>query len=135
MGNEMAEHEGKIKVQVGVFSGRRNPEFVMGPSAEAQFGEMMRAVIGVEPANSPGSPKLGEFYGFLVTVPAEMVRELDLPEFSEIWRGVVTLATPHANNGHWRDTAGVEAFLIEQALEAGHGEIMREYGIESRKAE
>ena len=131
----MSEHEGKITVQIGVFSGRRNPEFAMAPDAQAQFAEMMRAVIGVEPANPPGPPKLGEFYGFLVIVPAELVRKLDLPEAIEIWRGVVSPAAPRTDNGHWRDTAGVEAFLIGQALEAGHGEILREYGVEPRKAE
>lgn len=131
----MANEDEQITVKIGVFSGRENPDFPLDAAAQDEFANRMRSTIGTKPANPPAPPRLGQFYGFLVMVPAASARELDLPEAIEIRSGVVSPASPRTDNAHWQDAAGLEQFLIEQAVAAGHGEILQEYGIEAPKAE
>jgi hypothetical protein len=130
----MTNEDKVIKARIGVFSGRENPEITLGGEAQIRFAEMVQASIGKEPAHPPGPPKLGTFYGFLVSVPPELADELSLPQVLEVRSGVVSVLTREESK-HWRDIAGLEDFLIDLAFEQGHGKILGMLGIKHRQKE
>ena len=130
----MANEDKIIKVQIGVFSGRENPEITLGDNAQKRFAEMVRAVQEKESIHPPGPPKLGTFYGFLVRVPPELAEELSLPQSLEIRSGVVSVPAREKTK-HWRDIAGLENFLIGLAFEQGHGEILGTLGVKPEQRE
>lgn len=125
----MANEEKVIKVRVGVYSGRENPEITLVDDSKSRFTEMVQNVLGKEPARPPGPPKLGSFYGFLVSVPPELTAELSLPQSLEVREGVVSVLARGAKTKHWRDTAGLEDFLLALAFEQGCGESLGRLGI------
>ena len=130
----MASEDKVIKAQVGVFSGRENPEINLDGGAQMRFAEMVQAALGKEPIHAPGPPKLGTFYGFLVSVPRELADELSLPQALEVRGGVVSVPAREEAN-HWRDIAGLEDFLIGLAFEQGHGELLGMLGIKPGQKE
>ncbi len=129
----MADEGGLITVKIGVFSGRENPEFSLDENSADRFIELVRSILGGEPATPLGAPKLGEFYGFLIAMPGPMARERDLPETVEVRESVVTAGTSRGKESHWRDGVGLLPFLTGLAYEAGHGEVLQEYGVEQPK--
>ena len=124
-----------ITVKIGVFSGRENPEFLLDEKSAGRFIELMRSILGGEPATPLRAPKLGEFYGFLISMPGKMARERDLPESVEVRENVVTAAASRDKATHLHDGAGLLPFLIGLAYEAGHGEVLQEYGVERPKSQ
>lgn len=130
----MANEDKIIKAQIGVFSGRENPEITLGGDAQRRFAEMVQATVGKESIHPPGPPKLGTFYGFLVRVPPELADEMSLPQSLEIRDGVVSVLAREKTE-HWRDIARLEDFLIGLAFEQGHGEILGMLGIKPRQKE
>lgn len=130
----MTNEDKVIKAQVGVFSGRENPEITLGGDAQRRLAEMVQAVLGKEPIHPPGPPKLGTFYGFLVRVPPELADELSLPQVLEVRSGAVSVPA-RKETKHWRDIAGLEDFLIRLAFEQGHGEILGVLGIKPGQKE
>ena len=121
-----------ITARVGVFSGRENPEIILDGDSQRRFAEMAQTVLGKEPIHPPGPPKLGTFYGFLVSVPPELADKLSLPQDLEVRGGVVSELVREGTK-HWRDIAGLEDFLIGIAFEQGHGESLGMLGIKPGK--
>ena len=124
----MANDEEMITAQVGVFSGRENPKVSLADTAQMQFVELLRAAIGAVPIHAPAAPKLGQFYGFMVRVPARIAEEFRIPGNVEVRAGVVSTYSKE-QAAHWRDTSGLERFLIGLAFDQGHGDILKEYGV------
>ncbi len=124
----MKPQEDAIVVSVGLFSGRPNPEIVMSGDAASQIAERLRASIGKEATAPPPPPRLGFFYGFYLQAPARLARELGVPESFSVYSGVITEAGKREQR-HWRDTAGLESFLMAAALREGHGELLEKAGV------
>ncbi len=122
-----------ITVKIGVFSGRENPEFSLNETSAERFIELLRSILGGEPATPLSAPKLGQFYGFLISMPGKMAREKELPESVEVRERVVTAGTSRDKGASWRDGVGLLPFLVGLAYEAGHGEVLQEYGVERPK--
>jgi hypothetical protein len=125
----MEGSEDAIVVQIGVFSGRPNPEMSLTDEAAVEFADLVKSALGQEPIHPPPPPKLGKFYGFLVQVPEQKVRALDLPSRVNIFSGVLTDMTSREQT-HWRDTVGLERFLLHLAYERGFGELLEKVGLE-----
>jgi len=122
-----------ITVKIGVFSGRENPEFSLDETSADRFIELLRSILGGEPATPLSAPKLGEFYGFLISMPDKMARERGLPQAIEVRERVVTAETAREKQTSWYDGAGLLPFLVGLAYEAGHGEVLQEYEVERPK--
>lgn len=123
----MESGEDIITAIAGVFSGRRNPEVVLRGADAAQLAERLHAAVGRERSHPPPPPKLGVFYGFEVHTPAKLARELGVPENVNVFAGVVTDERGREQH-HWRDTGGVEEYLLAKAWEQGHGELLEKVG-------
>jgi len=113
-----------LVVTVGVFSGRPNPTFeLVGPAAR-QWSELLASVVGVQAADPPPPTRLGEYYGFQVEPRADAIARQSTERLVRVFRGVVSVYEKrHA--GHWRDTAELELFLAQRAVDAGHAELLR----------
>lgn len=123
----MAQTEG-ITVQIGVYSGRPNPEMSLtGEDAETVAG-MLRRAIGAQATHSQPSPQLGRYYGFLIRTPPADARRLGVPEEVSIYEGVIMEPATGARSG-WRDTAGLERFLLGQALRHDYRNLLEEAGV------
>lgn len=125
----MAEDQDVIRVRVGIFSGRENPVVTLDGEAQTRFTELMRSIIGKERSHAPGPPKLGEFHGFLVNVPAAISEEGSFPKTIEVRSGVVSVISS-GEGEHWLDVAGLENFLIGLAYHQGQGDLLERLGIQ-----
>ncbi len=124
----MEGNQDAIVVQIGLFSGRPNPEMKLTDDMASQLADLVKSTVGKEPIHPPPPPKLGEFYGFLVRVPDRKVKGLGLPPQVSVSSGVLTRMTEQAQS-HWRDVAGVERFLTRLAYEQGFGDLLQKVGI------
>lgn len=124
----MASDKDGITVMVGLFSGRPNPEFTLTGKAADDFINLAKQGVGKEPANPPPAPRLGEFYGFFVKVPAERAKSAGLPAEFSIFKGVVTEQIGREAK-HWRDAGNLEQNLIQRAYDAGHGDLLKMVGM------
>jgi|ERR1041385_2914811 hypothetical protein len=123
----MEPREDAITVSVGLFSGRPNPEIVMAGQQAAQIAERVRVSVGKEPASPPPPPRLGSFYGFYLQAAPQLAKQLGVPENFSVYSGVITERTKREQR-HWRDTAGLESFLMAAARDEGHGELLERAG-------
>ena len=117
-----------ILVNIGLFPGMPNPEMKLTDDMASQFADLVKSTVGKEPIQPPPRSKLGEFYGFLVQVPDRMSKELGLPAWAIIFRGVLTEKSQR-EQWHWRDVAGIERFLTRLAYEQGFGELLQKWGV------
>jgi hypothetical protein len=124
----MADEQGMITARVGIFSGRENPVITLGGEAQGRFAERMQATIGQKPTHPPGPPKLGEFYGFIISIPRAIAEESALPTNVEVRGGIVSTRSS-GEDQHWLDVAGLEDFLIGLSFEQGHGKLLERLGI------
>ena len=92
-----------------------------------KFTGLVKATIGKEPIHPPPPAKLGYYYGFRVHIPEEIAKRSELPAELNVYHGVVTVNKKREQE-HWRDVAGVEQFLINQAREQGYGNILEKTG-------
>lgn len=124
----MENKDNVITAHLGVFSGRENPAIVLEGDTQKQFSELVQAVVGKEPTHPAGSVKLGDFYGFLIQIPSSLAKKLSLPQTMEVRNGVVSVLQKKETT-HWRDIIGLENFLITQAGEQGHQDILDMLGV------
>jgi hypothetical protein len=124
----MEGNQGAIVVKIGLYSGMPNPEMKLTGETASQFAELVKSTLGREPIHPPPAPKLGEFYGFLVQVPQEKAKGLELPAQASVFSGVLTDMTQR-KGAHWSDVAGIERFLIRLAYEQGFGELLEKVGV------
>jgi hypothetical protein len=106
-------------VRLLVYSGRPDPEWELEDDrAKALLGQLTR-VTGGERSNPAPQGGLG-YRGFLVrNVKVAEARTADLTVF----RGVVA-EHPGTDGRAWRDTAGIEHWLLEEARRRGHGDLL-----------
>jgi len=111
-----------ITVTAGVYSGRRNPEFVLSGADASALAERARAARGHGPSNPPPPPKLGFYYGFKIHAPKKLAAEFGIPENFTVFSGVLTEHDGREQR-HWRDASGVEELLLAVAYRE-HGELL-----------
>lgn len=128
----MESKKDSITPILGVFSGRPNPELSLTGELVEKFASLVKATLGKEAIHPPPSPRLGCYYGFLVQIPKELAKRLELPTQFKVYHGVITEGEGREKK-HWRDTAQVERFLINEANKQGHGELLEDFGVEKPK--
>lgn len=120
--------KGTITAVIGVFSGRPNPELLLTGEVARELASLVKKTIGREPIHPPPPPKLWCYNGFLVQLPNELAQRFGLPTEFSVHHGVLTEREGHQEK-HWRDVAEVERFLIDQAYEQGHGDLIEEFKV------
>jgi hypothetical protein len=115
-------------VRLLIYSGRPDPEWPVGPDELEALVGLLRRVVGAEEIHPPPAAGLG-YRGFLV----RGVSVTDRPADFNVLRRVVTERSG-TRTRHWRDTAGVEQWLLEQARRLGHGAVLDSEGIEDGKS-
>jgi hypothetical protein len=128
----MEENNQAIVVKIGLYSGMPNPEMKLTGDLASEFAKMVRSTIGKEAIHPPPPAKLGEFFGFLVQVPEQKVKDLKLPMKASVFSGVLTDMTKDKLM-HWRDISRVEQYLIRIAYKQGFGDLLRQVGVEEPK--
>ena len=113
---------------IGIFSGHRNPELSLTGETVKEFADLMHKTVGKEPIHPPPPARLGYYYGFFIHAPKELAKRFDLPSDFSLYHGVITERKGREKK-HWRDVAGVEQFLINQAREQGYGELLEKGGV------
>jgi hypothetical protein len=125
----MEANRDAIIATLGVFSGRPNPEVSLVGEVAEEFVNLVKQTIGREPIHPPPPPKLWHYNGFLVQTPNELASRLELPARFSVHHGVLTEGRGREKK-HWRDVANIERFLINQAYEQGHGDLLEEFGVD-----
>jgi hypothetical protein len=121
-GQRGAGAEGSVRLLI--FSGRPDPEWTVGASELEELVGLLKGVVGGEPIHPPPAGGLG-YRGFLVRGAPLGQRPADVTVF----RGVIT-EQAGARAAHWRDTRGIERWLLDQARKKGHGQLLEAEGIE-----
>ena len=119
-----------ITVNVGIFSGRPNPEMTLVDDEAETVAGMLREVIGGRATHPQPRPKLGRFYGFLIKPSAEIAKRMELPAEVSIYEGIVAEPKKSAESG-WRDLVGLEQLLLEHALRNDFGELLERVGVDT----
>ena len=112
------------QVRLLIYSGRPDPQWPLAADAAHELAKRMTGVVGGEPIHPPPPGGLG-YRGFLVrmTVPVE-----GLPAEFLAYRRVVTVR-PGPRAEHWRDTAGVEDYLLDEARRQNQGAALDALGV------
>jgi hypothetical protein len=126
----MEMHQDAITAAVGIFSGRPNPMLSFTGTSADELAGLVKATIGKEEVNAAPPPRLGYYHGFAVRMPTQTAKRLGIPEQFTVFQGVLSEAKDRTPR-HWRDTGGVERFLLDQAFQQGHGELLKRVGVES----
>lgn len=116
-----------IIATIGIFSGRPNPELMLSGKVAEKLANLVKTTLGKESIHPPPPPRLGYYYGFLVQTSKELAKRLELPVEFNVYHGVITERYGQEQK-HWRDVANVERFLIDQAYEQGHGDLLEKVG-------
>jgi hypothetical protein len=111
-------------VRLLIYSGRPDPEWSVGSDELPGLVGLLRRVMGAEEIHPLPAAALG-YRGFLV----RGVSVGDRPTDFNVLRRVVTERSG-TRTRHWRDTAGVERWLLEQARGRGYGAVLASEGIE-----
>jgi hypothetical protein len=110
-------------VRLLIYSGRPDPEWPVGSSELPELVSLLSRVVGVEEIHPPPAGGLG-YRGFLV----RGVHVGDRPAEFNVYLRVVTERSG-TRTRHWRDTAGVERWLLVQARRQGHDAVLSSEGI------
>jgi hypothetical protein len=113
-----------VQVRLLIFSGRPDPEWGVDAAALEALSERVRAAVGKERAYATEPGGVG-YRGFLLQ---HEEAELDLPRHLVVFHGVI-IERPGPAATYWRDVAGVEDWLLEDAWRRGHGEVLAEAGV------
>jgi len=125
----MEQAEG-ITVRVGIFSGRPNPEMTFTDDAAETIANLLREAIGSNPTHAQPRPKLGQYHGFIITLSPHLAKRFGLPAHASIYEGVIAEPGSKAESG-WRDVAGLERYLLEQAVRHEYGELLERVGVDT----
>ena len=118
-----------VTVEIGLFSGRRNPQLSLTGEPLQRFAASVKTAIGKEPIHPPPAPRLGHYYGFFVRPSGDVAARLQLPPELDVYSGVLTERRGKEAK-HWRDVDRVEQFLINQAFEQGYGGLLEKTGVQ-----
>ncbi len=112
------------KVVLLVYSGQADPEWPLERDLEARIQQALQSGTDGPPAE-PGLPSVLGYKGFRVELPT-----IAGPGATVTFGGgVVTVAQPDGAASAWRDTNGLEAALLEDAVKHGHGGLLEELGV------
>jgi hypothetical protein len=100
----------QVEVQLDVFSGRPNPCWTL---ASGRVRELERYVEAREPTQGREPPGLG-YRGILVTGPSVELRAFDS----------ALAITRNGRTATFRDTGGLERYLLDQASELGFSDLI-----------
>jgi hypothetical protein len=117
-----------ITVDVGVYSGRPNPQFELREEEARALATALKAARTEQARHAPPQPKLGEFYGFLIHIPTALAKEFGLPEEVMVHFGMITDRVAQRVT-HWQDRSGLEEQLIERAYSRGYGDVLEKRGV------
>lgn len=116
--SDAAEPSRDITIRLLIFSGRPDPEWSPDERKARELHEKLVEAIGREPIHPPPPGGLG-YRGFLVGLTNRGRRGREVVVF----RNVLT-EQEHERQAHWRDVTGVERWLLQEARNEGHGEIL-----------
>jgi hypothetical protein len=112
-----------VAVRLLIFSGRPDPEWSVEGDALDALAERVRPAVGRERAYPPQPGGLG-YRGFLVRNEDAIP---ELPSEFLVFHGAI-IERPGAAARYWRDAAGLEEWLLDDARRRGHGEILAAAG-------
>jgi hypothetical protein len=125
----MEKEKVAIRAHMGLFSGRPNPEINLAGGLANEFEKLVKPSIGKERSQPPPEPRLGEYYGFFIDIPEERAGKAGIPAKLTIYKHVITEQSGREQM-HWRDLQGAEEFLVRQAYEQGHEELLKAVGFQ-----
>lgn len=111
-----------VTARLLIFSGRPDPEWTIEGDALATLAGLFRESVGKEPGYPPAPGGLG-YRGFLLRGDGRQ-----LPSELLVFRGTLT-EDPGPRARHWRDTAGLEAWLLSDARRRDHGPVLDNAGV------
>jgi hypothetical protein len=115
---------GSVQVRLLIYSGRPDPEWRVEADGLETLSDRVRAAVGKERAYPIEPGGLG-YRGFLLR---HEETELDLPRHLVVFHGVI-IERPGPAAKYWRDVAGAEDWLLQEAWRRGHGEILTEASV------
>lgn len=124
----MEQKKDAITGDIGLFSGRPNPELSLTGEAIEKFASLVKAAIGKEPIHAPPVARLGYYYGFKIHVPKELAKAFELPAEFKVYHSVIT-ERKNREQKHWRDVSNVEKFLIDEAYKQDYGDLLEKVGL------
>lgn len=113
-------------IRLFIYSGRPDPEWKLEATDLKGLQELLREVAGGESTHPPPPGGLG-YRGFLVR--GVSTADEGSSDF-EVFRSVVT-ERRGTRVKHWRDTHGLERWLLDQARQQGHGKVLDDEGLSS----
>ncbi len=114
-----------VSVRLLIHSGRPDPEWPLEAGEAKELVELLTGTVGAEKIHPPPAGGLG-YRGFLIRNVPVGKRGGEVAVFS----GVVTERSG-TRAAHWRDSRGIEGWLIEQARRQGHGPVLDAEGVGS----
>jgi hypothetical protein len=123
-----------ITVDVGLYSGRPNPQFELREEEAHALATALKAARTEQARHAPPQPALGQFYGFLIHIPTALAKEFGLPEEVMVHHGMITDRVDQRVT-HWRDRAGLEEQLIDQAYSRGYGDVLEKRGVSRARSQ
>jgi hypothetical protein len=114
----------RVVVRLFVYSGRADPEWPLDATAAQELTSRVKQALGKEAIHPPPAGGLG-YRGFLVRfeAPAD-----GLPRQLLVFHRVL-VEQPGPRARSWRDTTGVEAYLLAEARRQGHGPVLDALGV------
>ena len=119
LATEQAAAEGKVLVELLVFSGKENPKWWLNEAEAADLARTLAERQLTEAADPPRGAGLG-YNGFRLGNRGKVPH---LPTELIVRDGVVTERTA-THERHMQDSAGIEERLLAQAEDRGFGEII-----------
>src|SRR5437879_5933153 len=123
----MESQEQPVSVRLLVFSGRPDPEWSLDEMAAAGLTERVQKTVGGESIHPPPAGGLG-YRGFLVNTKGQ---EPSLPAQFLIFHGVL-VEQPGPQAAYWRDSGGVEEFLLTEARQRGFDKMLDALGVRAK---
>lgn len=123
----MTTEVNEIVVELLIFSGRPDPEWVLEEEEIATLRDRLGSIQRDEPIDEAPSGGLG-YRGFLVRNEGKLS---DIPSEFIVYKNVLT-EEPGPKARHWRDSSEIEEFLLATARRQGLGELLDAAGVEGK---
>ena len=113
-----------LKVSLLIFSGLPDPEWIIEENDMPLINELFKTIRDKETVDKPFLSKLG-YRGFLVQNNSDFD---EIPKEFIVYKGIV-LDKPGPKELCWRDSAGIEKYLLAEARRRGYGDLLDEAGV------